>query len=83
MNIATRLISLAAVSFPTFAFAQAAHRVETTGLSCPGDQKVWVNTRTGIYHLQGERWYGNTKQGQYICKKSADAEGDRETRNGQ
>ena len=29
----------------------------------PRDQVVWINTRTGIYHLQGERWFGRTGQG--------------------
>jgi hypothetical protein len=42
-----------------------------------------VNTKTGVYHLKGERWYGVTKDGAYVCRKEADAEGDRITRNGQ
>jgi hypothetical protein len=51
---------------------------------CPHDTVVWLNTKTGVYHLKGERWYGNTKQGAYVCKAEADATpGDRETRNGQ
>ena len=83
MNIAARLIVLIGLSISSGAWAATAHRAETADVSCPGDQKVWVNTRTGVYHLQGERWYGNTKQGEYLCKKAADAEGDRETRNGQ
>jgi hypothetical protein len=24
---------------------------------------VWVNTRSGVYHYPGTRWYGNTKSG--------------------
>ena len=55
----------------------------TSGLSCPSDRKVCVNTRTRIYHLEGERWWGRTKQGQFECEKTAKAEGDRETENGQ
>jgi hypothetical protein len=50
---------------------------------CPSDQVVWLNLPTGIYHLKGERWYGATKRGAYVCKKDADRAGDRETRNGQ
>jgi hypothetical protein len=50
---------------------------------CPHDAVVWVNTKTGVYHLRGERWYGATKDGAYECRKDADAEGDRMTRNGQ
>jgi hypothetical protein len=50
---------------------------------CPADIVVWLNTRSGIYHLKGERWYGRTKHGAYVCKKEADAAGDRETENGQ
>ncbi len=53
------------------------------GISCPGDRVVWVNTNSGVYHLEGERWFGRTKAGQYECEKAAKAEGDRETRNGQ
>ena len=52
-------------------------------LHCPHDSVVWVNTKTGVYHLKGERWYGATKDGAYVCRKDADAEGDRMTRNGQ
>lgn len=50
---------------------------------CPNDTVVWVNTKTGVYHLKGERWYGVTRYGVYECRKEADAEGDRLTRNGQ
>jgi hypothetical protein len=54
-----------------------------SGGQCPGDVLVWVNTRTGVFHFPGERWYGNTRQGEFICEKAALAEGDRATRNGQ
>ncbi len=50
---------------------------------CPDDTVVWLNIPTHIYHLKGMRWYGNTKSGAYVCRKEADAEGDRATRNGQ
>jgi hypothetical protein len=40
---------------------------------CPNDTVVWVNKKTGVYHLKGERWYGVTKEGAYECRKEADA----------
>ena len=50
---------------------------------CPKDTVVWVNTKTGVYHFKGQRWYGNTNQGAYECRTEANTEGDRATRNGQ
>jgi hypothetical protein len=50
---------------------------------CPDDVVVWLNTASGIYHEKGMRWYGRTRHGAYVCRKEADAAGDRDTRNGQ
>jgi hypothetical protein len=50
---------------------------------CPSDTVDWLNTNSGIYHEKGMRWYGRTKYGAYVCRKEANAAGDRDTRNGQ
>jgi hypothetical protein len=50
---------------------------------CPSDVVVWLNLPTRIYHWKGMRWYGNTKNGAYVCKKEADENGSRGTLNGQ
>lgn len=50
---------------------------------CPRDEVVWLNIPSGIYHEKGMRWYGRTKHGTYVCRREADAAGDRDTRNGQ
>lgn len=50
---------------------------------CPKDTVVWLNLPSGIYHYKGERWYGNTKNGAFVCEQEAEKAGDRATRNGQ
>jgi hypothetical protein len=72
--------------FFTSTFAFALEQFSTEGAAqkhCQGDVVVWLNLPTGIFHFKGERWYGRTKSGAYVCKKAAEAEGDRATRNGQ
>src|ERR1700677_3629027 len=36
---------------------------------CPQDTVVWLNTNSGVYHFRGQRWYGNTKSGAYVCEQ--------------
>lgn len=50
---------------------------------CPADVVVWLNLPTGIYHFKGQRWYGLTKSGAFVCELEADKVGNRATRNGQ
>ena len=80
------LLATAAAAALVWAPALARHKqyaATNATISCPGDRVVWVNLPTHIYHLEGERWFGRTKSGQFECEKAAKAEGDRETRNGQ
>jgi len=48
---------------------------------CPTDTVVWVNEKSKIYHFSGNRSYGNTKEGTYMCEKDALAAGDRAAKN--
>ena len=50
---------------------------------CPSDTVVWLNLPSMIWHYKGQRWYGNTKHGAYVCEKEAAAGGARATRNGE
>jgi hypothetical protein len=68
---------------PTLSHAQTPTHTPPATMTCPGDKLVWVNTRSHIYHFQGERYSGSTKQGKLICERDADKEGDRPTHNGQ
>jgi hypothetical protein len=45
--------------------------------------RVWVNTKSGVYHYPGERWYGRTEEGEYMTESAARAAGYRPTENGQ
>ena len=48
----------------------------------PGGGKglVWVNTSSHVYHYQKSRWYGKTKQGQYLTEEQAKEDGNRPAR---
>ncbi len=54
--------------------------VRTLGTGNP-DVKVWVNTNSGTYHCSGTRWYGKTKEGEYMTQKQAQEKGYRPAHN--
>ena len=49
----------------------------------PSRGMVWVNTATGVYHLEGDRWYGKTKEGKYMTEADAQKAGYRASKEGE
>lgn len=48
--------------------------LKAPGAGNPG-VKVWVNTDSGTYHCPGTRWYGKTREGEYMAQKQAQDKG--------
>ena len=70
-------------TFPASASLTLFYAEDQAKQHCPSDVVVWLNLPSHIYHWKGMRWYGNTKNGAYVCKKDADENGNRGTLNGQ
>jgi DNA uptake protein ComE-like DNA-binding protein len=46
----------------------------------PQKGMVWVNTDSKIFHKEGDRWYGKTKEGKWMTEQDALAAGFREAK---
>jgi hypothetical protein len=47
-----------------------------------GSGMVWVNLDSGVYHREGDRWYGKTKHGKYMSEADAQKDGYRAAKKG-
>jgi DNA uptake protein ComE-like DNA-binding protein len=69
-----------AASAPASAPASAAKSAPQAQPS-PGSGMVWVNLDSGVYHKEGTRYYGKTKNGKYMSEADALKAGYRAAKN--
>jgi hypothetical protein len=43
--------------------------------ACGSDPIVWANTSSKILHASGDKYYGHTKHGGYVCQSAAQKAG--------
>jgi DNA uptake protein ComE-like DNA-binding protein len=66
-----------AASAPPAATAKSAPQAQPS----PGSGMVWVNLDSGVYHKEGTRYYGKTKNGKYMSESDAIKAGYRAAKN--
>jgi DNA uptake protein ComE-like DNA-binding protein len=71
----------AAAPAPSSAAPAASARASPPAQAPPGNGNVWVNTDSGVYHKEGTRYYGKTKNGKYMSEADAIKAGYRPAKN--
>ena len=61
--------------------AKAAPADDTPAKTPPQKGMVWVNTDSGVFHKEGSRWYGKTKEGKWMTEADAVKAGFRAAKN--
>ncbi len=60
---------------PHITFGAHASKVDkkedTEARTPPKKGMVWVNTKSDVYHMEGDRWYGKTKEGKFMTEEEA------------
>jgi len=80
--LATALAFMLAV--PAYADGIKTYPSEEAASKACRSPVVWANPNSaGVYHVKGAKFYGNTKEGAWVCQAAADAGGWHAAKNGQ
>ncbi len=60
---------------PAKTATKSTNTMPATAVPGGGDGKVWVNTKSNVYHCAGTKYYGKTKAGEYMTEADAKAKG--------
>jgi hypothetical protein len=74
-------LALALVAAPAFGMQaeKAKGKAEKAEAKTPPQKgMVWANTDSKVYHKEGSRWYGKTKDGKWMTEEDAKKEGFKE-----
>jgi hypothetical protein len=72
----------AATQKPAMGASDKGAAAQTEARVPPAKGMVWVNTSTKVYHREGDRWYGKTKQGKFMTEDEAIKEGNHASKEG-
>ena len=73
---AITLVTALVASGGAFAADAARYQFEQQARQhCPDDTVVWLNPALGTYTFAGDRWYGSTKHGAFVCRREGDLAG--------
>src|SRR2546423_6615009 len=72
----------ARTSGPSHNSSNVTENASQTAQVPPEKGMVWVNISTGVYHREGDRWYGKTKHGKFMSEADAQKAGYRPAKNG-
>ena len=76
LNAPTRTGAAASGQPTTRATALMRYKTETEAKqACAGDAVVWANTSSKVLHPSGDKYYGHTKRGAYVCQTPAQSAG--------
>jgi hypothetical protein len=68
------MLALLGIILPSILAARTPNHAPPACITCPGDNLVWVNTRSHIYHFQGERYFGSTEEGKLALSQISRAD---------